>query len=241
MPARHAGEAAARARGAGRPARRRPRPDPGRRADHLRDPSRHRRRRSTGQVPRGSVLPARRVPDRAALARRAGRGRAAAGGAFHRHASRTAGRRASRTPRSTGWSAHGWPGNVRELRNVVERANILYPGQDDRRGAGRAAARSPRPRQRRRTRRACGRRARPSPLEAVPAPDPSPPASAEADPRHRWPAAVDLRPSSPRSSAAISSRRWTIPSGVVADAARMLSLQRTTLIEKMRKYEMKAA
>ena len=29
--------------------------------------------------------------------------------------------------------------------------------------------------------------------------------------------------------------------GVIADAARMLSLQRTTLIEKMRKYEMKAA
>jgi transcriptional regulator with GAF, ATPase, and Fis domain len=28
--------------------------------------------------------------------------------------------------------------------------------------------------------------------------------------------------------------------GVVADAARMLSLQRTTLIEKMRKYEVSA-
>ena len=29
--------------------------------------------------------------------------------------------------------------------------------------------------------------------------------------------------------------------GVIADAARMLTLQRTTLIEKMRKYEMRAA
>ena len=29
--------------------------------------------------------------------------------------------------------------------------------------------------------------------------------------------------------------------GVIADAARMLSLQRTTLIEKMRKYEVRAA
>jgi sigma-54 specific flagellar transcriptional regulator A len=33
----------------------------------------------------------------------------------------------------------------------------------------------------------------------------------------------------------------TVSGGVIADAARMLSLQRTTLIEKMRKYEMKAA
>jgi sigma-54 specific flagellar transcriptional regulator A len=33
----------------------------------------------------------------------------------------------------------------------------------------------------------------------------------------------------------------TMSGGVIADAARMLSLQRTTLIEKMRKYEMKAA
>ena len=29
--------------------------------------------------------------------------------------------------------------------------------------------------------------------------------------------------------------------GVIADAARLLTLQRTTLIEKMRKYEMRAA
>jgi sigma-54 specific flagellar transcriptional regulator A len=29
--------------------------------------------------------------------------------------------------------------------------------------------------------------------------------------------------------------------GVIADAARLVSLQRTTLIEKMRKYEMRAA
>ncbi len=33
----------------------------------------------------------------------------------------------------------------------------------------------------------------------------------------------------------------TLSGGVIADAARMLTLQRTTLIEKMRKYEMKAA
>jgi hypothetical protein len=32
-----------------------------------------------------------------------------------------------------------------------------------------------------------------------------------------------------------------IPRDVSADAARLLSLQRTTLIEKMRKYEMRAA
>ena len=33
----------------------------------------------------------------------------------------------------------------------------------------------------------------------------------------------------------------TVSDGVIADAARMLSLQRTTLIEKMRKYEVRAA
>ena len=33
----------------------------------------------------------------------------------------------------------------------------------------------------------------------------------------------------------------TASDGVIADAARMLTLQRTTLIEKMRKYEVRAA
>jgi sigma-54 specific flagellar transcriptional regulator A len=141
---------------------------------------------------------------------------------------------------------HGWPGNVRELRNFVERAAILHAGREI--GPDEAAA-------------LLLRRGRVTVVEqgalwsateclapaAPETPVPAPvvvPIRAELD----LPDAQTLSqgPVPLRDMLAEIERRYieealTLSDGVIADAARLLSLQRTTLIEKMRKYEMKAA
>ncbi len=138
-------------------------------------------------------------------------------------------------------TAHGWPGNVRELRNVVERANILYPDQEVgaeqvelllvRRGRLSVAERA-----------ALWQASEPAELEATPLPEAEPAARAGSDPLVIDPASgVDLRSVLAEIERRYIEQALDHSSGVVADAARMLSLQRTTLIEKMRKYEMKAA
>ncbi len=142
---------------------------------------------------------------------------------------------------------HGWPGNVRELRNFVDRANVLFAGRTI--GADEAGA-------------LLMRRGRVSAVETRALWAATEPETAETAGE---PAAdlvvVPLRTRSPsapppqmdggepvalKEMLAEIERRYieqalTVSGGVIADAARMLSLQRTTLIEKMRKYEMKAA
>ena len=138
-------------------------------------------------------------------------------------------------------AAHGWPGNVRELRNVVERADILYPDQTVgaeqvelllvRRGRLSVAERA-----------ALWQASEPPELEAQPALSAGPAAGDEADPLVIDPATgVDLRSVLAEIERRYIEQALDHSSGVVADAARLLSLQRTTLIEKMRKYDVRAA
>jgi sigma-54 specific flagellar transcriptional regulator A len=139
---------------------------------------------------------------------------------------------------------HGWPGNVRELRNFVERANILYAGRFvGRDEVGALLLRRGR----------VGAIERKSLWDATeltvqPAPAPEPAEDVVVPIRADRPAIAmtGARPVALRDMLAEIERRYieealTQSEGVIADAARMLSLQRTTLIEKMRKYEMRAA
>jgi sigma-54 specific flagellar transcriptional regulator A len=151
---------------------------------------------------------------------------------------------------------HGWPGNVRELRNFVERAAILFAGRaigPDEAGAlllrrGRVGAV-----ERAAVWDATARLAAAFPteiddeeeiVETAPAAE-IVPIRAEvniAEARRMSPGA----PVALRDMLADIERRYieealSLSDGVIADAARLLSLQRTTLIEKMRKYDMKAA
>ena len=130
--------------------------------------------------------------------------------------------------------AHPWPGNIRELRNVIERAIILFAGQTV--SAEQVEI-------------ILHRRARPCNAERIAlweATERSAPALAEmAAPVAPEPVAddvplgngpVDLRKMMADLEYRYITEALKTSEGTVADAARLLSLQRTTLIEKMRKH-----
>ena len=139
--------------------------------------------------------------------------------------------------------AHNWPGNVRELRNLVERAGIMFRGRTIsaeevsallmRRGRVNAVERAA-------LWEATDRLA-PAEDVVVPIRPEVEAAAADALPNldHGQPVAL-------KAMLAEIERRYIeqaldLSGGVIADAARLLSLQRTTLIEKLRKYDLKAA
>jgi sigma-54 specific flagellar transcriptional regulator A len=112
--------------------------------------------------------------------------------------------------------AYRWPGNVRELQNLVERLSILCPG--------RRVEREDLPH-------AIGeRRQRPA------APADAAPANVISVPRD----GIDLREHLGNIEKQLIRSALDQTDGTVAHAARLLGLQRTTLVEKLRKYELQA-
>jgi len=134
-------------------------------------------------------------------------------------------------------ASHDWPGNIRELRNLVERAGIQFPGEIVgseqvelmllRRGRNSAAERAA-------LWAATESVVAPATVVSMPAPAVDAPLLSRDNPIALKTMLGDLE------------RRYieealTLSGGVVAEAARLLTLQRTTLIEKMRKYGVEAA
>ncbi|MFP4647713.1 MAG: sigma-54 dependent transcriptional regulator [Halorhodospira sp.] len=125
-------------------------------------------------------------------------------------------------------SAYPWPGNVRELANVVERLAILCPygevGVDDLPAKIREAARS----------------------------EPAPEDAGQADgggtqqvgsgsdalvvPEVDWSRGIDLKGHLTQLEQVLIRQALVATEGVVGQAARLLGLRRTTLVEKLRRY-----
>jgi sigma-54 specific flagellar transcriptional regulator A len=119
--------------------------------------------------------------------------------------------------------AYAWPGNVRELANLVERLAVLHPDATahardlpSRYLAGRAPEDF----------------APPPPAAGEPAPEPVPVPTASALPD----AGIDLREHVAQVEMELIRAALARTHGVVAHAADLLGLRRTTLIEKLRKY-----
>jgi sigma-54 dependent transcriptional regulator, flagellar regulatory protein len=111
--------------------------------------------------------------------------------------------------------AYRWPGNVRELQNLVERLSILCPGRSvEREDLPPAVG------ERRRT--AGSAEDAPRDLVAVPRDG------------------IDLREYLSNIEKQLIRSALELTDGTVAHAARLLKLQRTTLVEKLRKYELQA-
>ena len=125
---------------------------------------------------------------------------------------------------------HGWPGNVRELRNFVERASVLHGGEtlgiDDVAMLLNPTA-MPRPRQ-------------PIPINFGAAPASADDiAAAAAAPHAKTPAPgrpIDLKREIETIELEQIHVALDLADGIISEAARLLTLKRTTLIEKMRKY-----
>jgi DNA-binding NtrC family response regulator len=132
-----------------------------------------------------------------------------------------------------------WPGNVRELRNVVERAAVHHRGETvgcealDRLlrapgGGGAPAILSP-------------MSAVSAPAVPVPAvPVPTVPGPAGLGPAVLGPDGVDLKQLLTDLERAYICEALAMSGGTIARTARLLGLQRTTLIEKMRRFDIAA-
>ena len=127
---------------------------------------------------------------------------------------------------------HGWPGNVRELRNFVERASVLHGGEtlgadDVAMLLNPTAALAP-------------RHAAPGSAAAVLAGGECAAAAAALPaPQAKTPAPgrpIDLKREIETIELEQIHNALDLADGIISEAARLLTLKRTTLIEKMRKY-----
>ncbi len=129
-----------------------------------------------------------------------------------------------------------WPGNVRELANLLERLAILFPAQTI------TAADLP---DRYRSAPGVGWLgsearidARPEPIELLPPTPVSPAASDESDAMPRG--GIDLKDHLSAIEIGLIRKALEEADGTVAEAARLLRIRRTTLVEKLRKYRLSA-
>jgi sigma-54 dependent transcriptional regulator, flagellar regulatory protein len=124
---------------------------------------------------------------------------------------------------------HAWPGNVRELRNLVERASVLFAGETISASIAERLLGS-----------------KPTALVPLPVPQPESDAGANRaisvsapDPLLALPSddmPIDLKAMLETMELERIQFALDLANGVISDAARLLTLKRTTLIEKMRKY-----
>ena len=158
---------------------------------------------------------------------------------------------------------NAWPGNVRELANLLERLAILFPGQEvgaadlperyrgeRRAGSTSGAARLAVPVEyftdaRNGFEATAPRAAHPAPCAVAPtafAVDPAPRAAvidgpnAQALPR----GGIDLKDHLCAIEVDLIRRALDEADGTIAEAARLLKMRRTTLVEKLRKYQLTA-
>jgi sigma-54 specific flagellar transcriptional regulator A len=125
-------------------------------------------------------------------------------------------------------SRYRWPGNVRELANLIERLAVLHPS-----GQVRLADLPARYRVE-----SDGAPPVAAAVEASVAPIDAPVASAPSEPRldELPPEGLDLKEHMARIETALIKAALERSAGVVAHAAQLLGLRRTTLVEKLRKY-----
>jgi DNA-binding NtrC family response regulator len=125
-------------------------------------------------------------------------------------------------------SGQPWPGNVRELKNLVDRAQAHFPGQvighNELARLLRPAAAAPRP-----SATASAPTVHPRRPAAIPAPPPS------------VGAGIDLKRLLAELESHYIQDALSASGGAIAATAKLLGLQRTTLIEKMRRLQIGAA
>jgi sigma-54 dependent transcriptional regulator, flagellar regulatory protein len=122
--------------------------------------------------------------------------------------------------------AHGWPGNIRELKNFVERAGVLMGGECVDAQAVEQLLSNVVPMVS-----AVSSVAAPAPLPA-----PALPASLSTLTQP-----IDLKQEMESIELMRIHTALEMADGIVSEAARLLTLKRTTLIEKMRKYGLQSA
>lgn len=123
--------------------------------------------------------------------------------------------------------AHDWPGNVRELKNLVERAAVFFQGMEvgtDQMAMLLRPARSARPAA------SAAPASQDLPVNVV-ALAPAQPAT----PRFARP--MDLREHLQNEEKRVLIEALESTNGVVSAAARLVKLQRTTFVEKMKRYQ----
>jgi sigma-54 specific flagellar transcriptional regulator A len=129
-----------------------------------------------------------------------------------------------------------WPGNVRELANLLERLAILYPGRtiraedlpDRYRGTGTPTVRPQDP-----------DASAPGPQCWIAAPSDDAPTPSPAD--GDWPqGGIDLKDHLNAIELRLIRKALAEADGTIAGAARLLKMRRTTLVEKLRKYQLNA-